>query len=482
MVLANVSTHDFDLFLSILYPTSFGVHPASTVEEWSGILYLADKWSFLSIRTLAIAQMAPIASPIDNIVFGRLYDINEWLIGAYQVVCTRLDALTLEEGRRLGVDDAIRINSIRQDFCFVRVSEASPKLCEEDIESRFGLAMQMEHSASRESMKNVANGLKPYNAAEATSKKEEAAKAAAIERKKRAQEAADKQAKDLEDKRVQDQREAEATSKKEADAKAAEIEQKKKREQEAADKKMKDMEEKKVREQREAVAADIERKKTEAAAAAAKHQKDEAEQKARESQEKKIQDKCETRRKLKEDGEAKAPIKSSKSKEKAKPTAAMSGISDTSIDTAANEQEDWSKLDAWDRRCRKKAKIEKERDTEELADLVKQMKQQLADEVKAAEGGATQQGAGGTSDVSITEQNGTSGVSKTSIGTPAIKKDDWSHLTPSERYEKKLGRIDREYWDENRAEEAAKHAAELLEKAKQQMADEAKAVEEAAAQ
>ncbi|KZP04294.1 hypothetical protein FIBSPDRAFT_806931, partial [Athelia psychrophila] len=114
MVLANVSTHDFDLFLSILYPTSFGVHPASTVEEWSGILYLADKWSFLSIRTLAIAQMAPIASPIDNIVFGRLYDINEWLIGAYQVVCTRLDALTLEEGRRLGVDDAIRINSIRQ--------------------------------------------------------------------------------------------------------------------------------------------------------------------------------------------------------------------------------------------------------------------------------------------------------------------------------------------------------------------------------
>ncbi|KZP04292.1 hypothetical protein FIBSPDRAFT_767623, partial [Athelia psychrophila] len=114
MVLANVSTHDFDLFLSILYPTSFSVHPASTVEEWSGILYLADKWSFQSIRTLAVAQMSPIASPIDKIVFGRLYDVNEWLAGAYQAVCTRLDALSLEEGRRLGVDDAIRINSIRQ--------------------------------------------------------------------------------------------------------------------------------------------------------------------------------------------------------------------------------------------------------------------------------------------------------------------------------------------------------------------------------
>ncbi|KZP04293.1 hypothetical protein FIBSPDRAFT_709526, partial [Athelia psychrophila] len=114
MVLANVSTHDLDLFLSILYPTSFGAYPASTVEEWSGILYLADKWSFQSIRTLAIAQIAPIASPIDKIVFGRLYDVNEWLTGAYHAVCTRLDALSLEEGRRLGVDDAIRINSIRQ--------------------------------------------------------------------------------------------------------------------------------------------------------------------------------------------------------------------------------------------------------------------------------------------------------------------------------------------------------------------------------
>ncbi|KZP18394.1 hypothetical protein FIBSPDRAFT_684493, partial [Athelia psychrophila] len=114
MVLANVSTHDFDLFLSILYPTCFGAYPASNVEEWSGILYLADKWSFQSIRTLAIAQIAPIASPIDKIVFGRLYDIDEWLTGAYQAVCTRLDALTLEEGRRIGVDDAIRINSIRQ--------------------------------------------------------------------------------------------------------------------------------------------------------------------------------------------------------------------------------------------------------------------------------------------------------------------------------------------------------------------------------
>ncbi|KZP29666.1 hypothetical protein FIBSPDRAFT_815741 [Athelia psychrophila] len=248
MVLANVSTHDFDLFLSILYPTSFGVYPASTVEEWSGILHLADKWSFLSIRALAIAQIAPIASPIDKIVFGRLYGVNEWLVSAYHAVCTRPDALTLEEGRRLGVDDVIRINAIRQEFCFVRVSESSPKLFEEDVESRFGLAIQTEHSAKRKSMKDVADKLMADDAAKAKSKKEQEVKAVEIERQKTEQQAANDA--------------AEAKSKKEQEVNAVEIERQK-TEQQAAEKRHKEEAEKeanelergkRVREQREAEA------------------------------------------------------------------------------------------------------------------------------------------------------------------------------------------------------------------------------------
>ncbi|KZP12984.1 hypothetical protein FIBSPDRAFT_835643 [Athelia psychrophila] len=298
--------------------------------------------------------------------------------------------------------------------------------------------------------------MKPDSAAEATSKKEKAARAAAIERKKKGQEAADKK--------------AEAKSK-EAGVKAAEIEQKK-REQEAADK-MKDWEEKKQTE----------------AAAAAKHQKDKAEQKARELQAKEKQDKREAEAQLKEDAEAKASIKSSKEKRgKPKPTAAISGISNTTlIGTAANEDEDWSQLTPWEKYMRKLAKFEKERDAEERAELVKQARQQLADEA-AAEGGTTQQGAGGTSDVSddtssisITEPNGVSSVSNISMGTAAIKKDDWSHLTPSERYEKKAAKARGEIQDDRDAKRAAK-SVEVLKEVKQQMADEAKAAEEAAAQ
>ncbi|KAF7968659.1 hypothetical protein HWV62_29739 [Athelia sp. TMB] len=113
MALKDVSTRDFDLFLSILYPSSFGVYTACTVDDWSSILQLADRWSFGSIKALAILKLAPIASPIDKIVLGRRHGVLDWLKSAYTAVCLQEAPLNLQEGRRLGVDDVIRINAVR---------------------------------------------------------------------------------------------------------------------------------------------------------------------------------------------------------------------------------------------------------------------------------------------------------------------------------------------------------------------------------
>lgn len=111
------------------------------------ILHLADKWSFQSIKTLAIAKIAPIASSMDKIVIGRQYAVTAWLTNAYQAVCVRPDALTLEEGRRLGIDDIIRINSIRQEFCFVPA--VSFTLSEEEAESCFSIVLHAAPAPSR---------------------------------------------------------------------------------------------------------------------------------------------------------------------------------------------------------------------------------------------------------------------------------------------------------------------------------------------
>ncbi|KZP08622.1 hypothetical protein FIBSPDRAFT_761084, partial [Athelia psychrophila] len=139
MALEGVSTAHFDQFLSVIYPSEYGLFTASTVEEWTAILSLADRWGFKSIRALAIKQLGPIASEIDYIVLGRQYGVEKWLSDAYEAVCRRNMPLTLEEGRRLGVDDVIRINNIRQVFGFGESSVLNISLVNRGVRTAFGL-------------------------------------------------------------------------------------------------------------------------------------------------------------------------------------------------------------------------------------------------------------------------------------------------------------------------------------------------------
>ncbi|KIM86027.1 hypothetical protein PILCRDRAFT_816574 [Piloderma croceum F 1598] len=143
IVFNKIKARDFDLFLSILYPAEFGLYAATTVDEWTAILDLAAKWNFRSIKTLAIKQLTPIASPIDKIVWGRKHQINEWLGGAYQSICARADPLTYEEGMRLGMEDVIKISAIRHDNGSRTRGRplpwTGPWLSNEELQKHFGL-------------------------------------------------------------------------------------------------------------------------------------------------------------------------------------------------------------------------------------------------------------------------------------------------------------------------------------------------------
>ncbi|KIM91718.1 hypothetical protein PILCRDRAFT_827 [Piloderma croceum F 1598] len=113
-ILLAVSTKDFDTFLSILYPVECSALALTTVDEWTSILRLAVEWNFQSIKNLAVERLSAIATPVDKIVLGRRFDIFEWLENAYTNVCWRDEALTIEEGKLLGVEDVIEIAAMRQ--------------------------------------------------------------------------------------------------------------------------------------------------------------------------------------------------------------------------------------------------------------------------------------------------------------------------------------------------------------------------------
>ncbi|TFY71233.1 hypothetical protein EVG20_g1772 [Dentipellis fragilis] len=79
IALDDVECSEFDALLSILYPADFQECEVKTVEAWTSVLRLSTKWSFASIRKLAIDRLEPIASAIDKVVLGRTYTIDAWL-------------------------------------------------------------------------------------------------------------------------------------------------------------------------------------------------------------------------------------------------------------------------------------------------------------------------------------------------------------------------------------------------------------------
>jgi hypothetical protein len=84
------------------------------VGEWTSILTLAIQWDFQSVKTLAANRLSFIASPIEKIVLGRRFDMFEWLQDGYTAVCSRHEALTIEEGNLLGIEDVVKIAAVRQ--------------------------------------------------------------------------------------------------------------------------------------------------------------------------------------------------------------------------------------------------------------------------------------------------------------------------------------------------------------------------------
>ncbi|RDX51134.1 hypothetical protein OH76DRAFT_1401907 [Lentinus brumalis] len=114
IVLPEVRAVDFDRFMSLFYPRDVVTGDLSTLEDWISVLALATKYEFEAHRALAIERLSRLGSPTDRLVLAREYDIPGWLEEAYYLICIREDALTLEEGHRLGMEDVIALADLRQ--------------------------------------------------------------------------------------------------------------------------------------------------------------------------------------------------------------------------------------------------------------------------------------------------------------------------------------------------------------------------------
>jgi len=121
----DVNADAFANFIQVLR-TPLGTPPPTiqSLAQWTDILHLSSKWEVSTLRTAAIEAILPLASAVDKIVLSRAYDIPEWLQGAFTDVLCREEDLTIEEARRLSLEDVIAIARGRRE---ARTDKVKPR-------------------------------------------------------------------------------------------------------------------------------------------------------------------------------------------------------------------------------------------------------------------------------------------------------------------------------------------------------------------
>ncbi|KAI4524605.1 hypothetical protein K525DRAFT_266865 [Schizophyllum commune Loenen D] len=145
--LNDVSSVDFDRFLSLFYPTRVGMCDIQSAEEWGSILRLASRWSFPDLRELAIQELETIASPVERIALARECHVPQWPLDAYANVCTRTRCLSADEAEALGAVAAHAVRGIRAEI--ENATELSARLMVEDLVIRAGLVLA-QHTEEQE--------------------------------------------------------------------------------------------------------------------------------------------------------------------------------------------------------------------------------------------------------------------------------------------------------------------------------------------
>ena len=74
---------------------------------------LTSRWKLTSHVDLDINRFPLITSQVDRLVVAYGLHVTSWLRPAFVALCMRDEPLTIEEGRRLGIDVVVCINEVR---------------------------------------------------------------------------------------------------------------------------------------------------------------------------------------------------------------------------------------------------------------------------------------------------------------------------------------------------------------------------------
>ncbi|THV06192.1 hypothetical protein K435DRAFT_960677 [Dendrothele bispora CBS 962.96] len=116
ILVLDVKSEDFERLLWIVYPLVLGQCRAKTVQDWMAILDLCTKWGINDVKSMASRELSSMdLDPIEKIEFQQKNILSaQWAYEAYITVCSRAGPLTVEEGKRLGIEATVKIFTVRE--------------------------------------------------------------------------------------------------------------------------------------------------------------------------------------------------------------------------------------------------------------------------------------------------------------------------------------------------------------------------------
>ncbi|KAI5985622.1 hypothetical protein EDD15DRAFT_2122345, partial [Pisolithus albus] len=117
VILQGISKKEFESLLRALIQHGTNKGPDLDHDQWISVLKLSTMWDFHGLRNAAIQHLdvsSRSLNPIDKVELALQYDIKEWLLPALLALAQRSAPISVEEGRRIGFENALKLASVRE--------------------------------------------------------------------------------------------------------------------------------------------------------------------------------------------------------------------------------------------------------------------------------------------------------------------------------------------------------------------------------
>ncbi|TDL18027.1 hypothetical protein BD410DRAFT_901088 [Rickenella mellea] len=113
--LGGITSIDFQRLLWVFYNPTYSIYDAD-IDTWTSIISLANLWQMDQVKDLAIRELGKMDLPaVTKAALANKYEIEQgWALAAYAEIGARLEPLTTEEGKLLGLDVVIRLAHVRE--------------------------------------------------------------------------------------------------------------------------------------------------------------------------------------------------------------------------------------------------------------------------------------------------------------------------------------------------------------------------------